>query len=430
VIRIAIPGHQASNPDPLPGERIADGHEQDRADKGDAVKKSTIVLLFFALALGVTAAHADTIYTYTGNAFGNDDPNAPAGLTRISGSLTFAAPLAANLPLSVISTPFTATFSDGLHSSSAIGGLLLATDANGNIKLWQFSFSAVCSPSDPAACTVVVFGTNNFSSHDDESFASDAFFNHLWIRESHANPGTWSVSTTVATVPEPASSALLGSGLLGFFVTAGGRRRWRLKASTARATLLRIRVGLLPVVAGICLLFAALPLRADFNYSYTGSAYTSTQNAFTTSMSVNGFVTFSSPLAPNLGLTSMTPTSWGFTDGLLGFNSLPPEFSTFPQSGTFQFGTDAFGNINAWHFEVYLQPPSNLWSIISDSSTGDAATNDDLRNFFNPVFSTATTQTAGTWSPGTLAATPEPATLSLLALGTGTLGLILRRKAA
>jgi hypothetical protein len=237
------------------------------------------------------------------------------------------------------------------------------------------------------------------------------------------NKLAWLQPSAGATAPAPTSFALLVTDWLG--LAAGARRRYRLNPLFFRDALLRTGTRqLVATLAGICLLFSALPLRADFNYSYTGSAYTSTDNAFTTSMSVNGFVTFSSPLAPNLALTSITPTSWGFTDGLLGFNSFPVE------SGTFQFGTDAFGNINAWHFEVYFQPPLNWWSITSDSSTGDAATNADFRDFFNPVFSTATTETAGTWSPGTPTATPEPASLSLLALGTATLALMLRRKTA
>ena len=97
----------------------------------------------FVLA-AATFAHADTVYTYTGNPFGFDD--APYVSTDfVSITFTVTNPLAANLLIDghVLSnvTPTSYSFSDGVQTldtgNSSILFFNLGTDGSGHIINWE-----------------------------------------------------------------------------------------------------------------------------------------------------------------------------------------------------------------------------------------------------------------------------------------------------
>ncbi len=205
--------------------------------------------LFWVL-LGVGAAHcpiaaANTIYTYTGNPFGQftDDispacgscdttviPGSYDATMRISGYFEVASPLGSNFLGQVSAISF--SFQDGrqtiTNSTPDLRGdsrIDIQTDATGNVIYWQItavvdhgsSYSDIhgfAVPVDnyfPGAVSALSFDGAEISS------GPNAFFSHD-TAGNRDNPGTWSVAST----PEPTALALIAIGLVGFVL---GRRR-------------------------------------------------------------------------------------------------------------------------------------------------------------------------------------------------------------
>jgi hypothetical protein len=193
------------------------------------------------------------------------------------------------------------------------------------------------------------------------------------------------------------------------------------------------------LIVTLCgLMLAALPSTpalADTVYTYTGNPFTSDGNPllysfsyppFTPSDSVTGSFTLASPLEANLpilgpdGFTSVTPTSFSFTDGV----------NTLSNTDSFEYltldvGTDGTGAINQWI--VSLQTNNNIviltedWVSREDQGwNGQPGVVGDIRG--NP----------GTWTSSTTdpnpAVAPEPSSIALLS--TGALGLagMMRRR--
>lgn len=93
-----------------------------------------------------------------------------------------------------------------------------------------------------------------------------------------------------------------------------------------------------------------IPLLADsFTYTYTGNDFTSVSGAYTTSDSVSGSFTVSSPLQSDLtSLTVIDPTAFTFTDGVNTIsNNSGPDLAD-----EFQVETDANGNPTGWNIFV------------------------------------------------------------------------------
>ena len=181
-----------------------------------------------AISLSSLAAHADTVYTYTGNAFTISD--APYDSSdSVTGSFTVASPLAANMVLpsnftwgssNVNWTSF--SFSDGfdpaitnLTVNPEFALLAVGTDSSGDITSWYVSFVIADFSSQ---LTTTTFGHPIDYGLEINGGAAQV----------DNNPGTWSSSTSTdsAATPEPSSLALLGTGLAG--MCGAIRRRVRI----------------------------------------------------------------------------------------------------------------------------------------------------------------------------------------------------------
>jgi PEP-CTERM motif len=176
---------------------------------------------------------------------------------------------------------------------------------------------------------------------------------------------------------------------------------------------------------------------ADTVYTYTGNPFTSNGNPllysysyppFTPSDSVTGSFTLASPLEANLpilgpdGFTTVTPTSFSFTDGV----------NTLSNTDSFEYltldvGTDATGAINQWI--ISLQTYNNVLIYTEDWVSRDDQGWDGQPGVIGDIRGNPGTWTSSTTDPSP-ATTPEPSSIALL--GTGILGLVgtVRRKLA
>jgi PEP-CTERM motif len=182
------------------------------------------------MALCAASAKADTTYTYTGNRFTNlvDNafypalPIADVGDVSIQASITLASPLAPNLIqvfLNPISIKFTADgYTDTLANTSPItypGYFNLSTNATGQIDLWNI---LVEGDSTKGGDAVIYFSSPGFAQAQvcpscsyDSLFLSTNEYYYYNLNDS----GSWTISTTGNSVPEPTSGTLLIAGLVG-----------------------------------------------------------------------------------------------------------------------------------------------------------------------------------------------------------------------
>jgi hypothetical protein len=170
-----------------------------------------------------------------------------------------------------------------------------------------------------------------------------------------------------------------------------------------------MRVRVLLLAAAIAL---PMPMLADTRYSYTGNDFTSTTpalfNAYSTTDSVTGWFSVSSPLGDNFSGT-VTPNAFSFTDGVQTLTD-----QTFYFIGdSFDLTTDGSGNIVSWDVNLDVFDPLG---IFIESNMGGDVGSDFLDG-------SGSNTTPGSWSSPYYvpAATPEPG--SLMLLGTGLLGV-------
>ena len=149
---------------------------------------------------------------------------------------------------------------------------------------------------------------------------------------------------------------------------------------------------------------AALPAAtsaATGFYTYTGQNFTTVVagNCLTTSMHLVVSITLPRQLAPNLGWTSIAPSSIDVTVGPVHFRKSPRTSIPF-----FDVTTDATGQIDHWQFDIRKTDASStlLYEVMS-SKAGDGvfATGNDQAFTLRcrPTGATATNaQLFGAWS--------------------------------
>jgi hypothetical protein len=108
-------------------------------------------------------------------------------------------------------------------------------------------------------------------------------------------------------------------------------------------------------------------------YTYTGNDYAVAESPYTTSMSLTGSFTFSSPLAPgSVFIETAVPTAWSISDGVETITN------TSGDPLGFDIATNSVGGIAAWAFETEFTENNALVLILSW---------DDPNQLFGPPFS-------------------------------------------
>ena len=159
------------------------------------------LLAFFLIAIFLApSASADTIHTYTGNAFDSFPGNfACPPVCKITGSFTLAQPLPPNLSFVTIFPKFF-SFTDGAVTLTPNNSfpfifqpfMEFSTDSTGAITTWDIRIQGVQSLGFPRLASANVPG----AAIGDETAVL------LTVGASNTNnPGEWSAGTT--SIPEP-----------------------------------------------------------------------------------------------------------------------------------------------------------------------------------------------------------------------------------
>src|SRR5215471_1073972 len=99
-------------------------------------------------------------------------------------------------------------------------------------------------------------------------------------------------------------------------------------------------------VAALSVAYPASVQAVTATYKYTGNPFTFVTGVYTTSDFVTVMLTLASPLAPNMPLSTITPTAFTFSDGVQTITNLT-------SSGTnLQVATGAAGQITIWNLQV------------------------------------------------------------------------------
>jgi hypothetical protein len=196
-----------------------------------------------AFAAAAQTAHANAIYTYTGNDF-NLFTGVPSTVfntsDRVTATITTIAALAPNLSEYLISSyagsTTTWSFSDGVDTltnsdnPADVGGFFwVSTDSSGNIDQWDFSIE-----SEDGEANIIITCTANPSCPTAEDLGSEgpAYLNYPAGRIV-SDPGSWAETTSGAATPEPSTGIMAILGVLALR-QATGRRRFRGRRPTVR----------------------------------------------------------------------------------------------------------------------------------------------------------------------------------------------------
>jgi hypothetical protein len=177
-------------------------------------------VLAFAMACLVPVARASSItYYYTGKEFTSYSGGftCPTATCSLTGSMTLASPLGDNA-FSDPTAPVSYSFSDGVttfdNSNSTLINSLFATDGSGQITNWVLSGN---------------LDNNQFTWYQSANWPGNAVGDLVQLygegQASSSVAGTWSDTPPVVT-PEPATGALLATGML-LLLLAPAWRRWR-----------------------------------------------------------------------------------------------------------------------------------------------------------------------------------------------------------
>jgi len=220
-----------------------------------------IILAVLSVAIGAPTAHADTVYTYTGNAYNPADclgvycSGGPYAMsitfdTTLTGSaldnLTIDTVAGGDLTADVSSF----SFADGILTINQGNAILnpeftsfdVSTDDNGNITAWSLSAlcDPVCGPSQPDDQVIALsrsippFAINDVTDQSAVYACSTSECSALaaggGLGDNFGPAGTWTSSATVTNTPEPSSLLPVAAGLLGLIVVGRrmqiGQTRW------------------------------------------------------------------------------------------------------------------------------------------------------------------------------------------------------------
>ena len=200
------------------------------------------------------------------------------------------------------------------------------------------------------------------------------------------------------------------------------------------------RSGLFCLVAFLSLLCFALPgtALADSTYAYTGQPYNpnpptfciGTYAAVCSSIGVSGTLTLASPLGDNLNNEFVTPLAFAFSGGTDAFLLTQATLYTVE---SFQFSTDANGNITAWGITLSTAPGGgcpgpNFVCLGTYSNHGDYSGYDYNYGTPNEVYGGGQNSVPGSWA---LIPAAEPSSLLLFSAGLlGLLGVVTLQKRA
>ena len=178
--------------------------------------------LWVSVVLLAVPAHADVLYTYTGNTFGSLPPgtwptvSCPYALDDcVSGWLLFADTLIApGFSNTVEATPVNYSFSDGVQTLDATnstiafqyGGREVFHGADG---VWSIVLESTASPGNR------IFSWFAFGSADDQGwFFGDYGRVTNTLLHSDGNPGTWTVEPVAVETTEPSALLLIATAAL------------------------------------------------------------------------------------------------------------------------------------------------------------------------------------------------------------------------
>jgi hypothetical protein len=170
------------------------------------------VSAILVLSASTLIAHADSVYTYTGQDFTSVVGPLFTTSDFVSGSFTTATPLADDLDNATISlTSF--SFNDGVDTISNTNGFaddfLISTNASGAIVEW-----GILVISDTPDVEIQISGGQMFGNGDTALSNGSEGGNSV--------SGVFTSSAPTSVTPEPSTLALLGTGILG---VAGMMRR-------------------------------------------------------------------------------------------------------------------------------------------------------------------------------------------------------------
>jgi len=173
--------------------------------------------------------------------------------------------------------------------------------------------------------------------------------------------------------------------------------------------------------AAMFLLWAAPASSLPTVYQETGDPFMQFLPPYDGSMQIESTVTFATPLPANLISQDFAPSfeasgdTYSFFDGVVTYNltnSTPVDL---------RFSTNNSGNITTWQVEIF----SNAGPIILSQNIPSIPDSG-----FDKVLSSSAQQLALSGGPATWAVVPEPAVLTLSALGLFVLAVKARRRSA
>ena len=204
----------------------------------------------------------------------------------------------------------------------------------------------------------------------------------------------------------------------------------------------RHKLGFLVVLLSTQCLWGAQFADADTVYTYTGNDFTFADGPFTTSDSITGSFTVTTPLADNLSFATVSFNSYSFSGGvdtLTNLNSFPMSNSNAPFA--FAVSTNASGDIIAWSIDIQGNSGTSVANdnistynnapIDNSPQTMDFASDCSPTNCFQPGFPLSFGQNQddpGTWAVSATSSVPEPSTWAMMILGFAGVGFMAYRR--